>query len=171
MKTQKNKIEEWREIIEGYYVSNYGQVKSCNYRNTGKESLLKISNCGNYKAVNIKGKLCYVHRLVATAFIPNPENKTDVNHIDCDTHNNSVDNLEWVSRNENIQKYFNSEKYHKIKTSDRVYYMAKKDETRREYDLIVGSGKARNIETGELRAVTELLAEGYTIRCQLIEKE
>lgn len=163
--------EEWKEIVADYYISNYGRVKSTNYRRTGKEKMLKISNSGSYKVVNIKGKVYYIHRLVATAFIPNPENKTDVNHIDCDTLNNNVKNLEWVSRNENIKKYFNSEKYHKIKTCDRVYYMTKKDKTRREYDLIVGSGKAKNNETGELIDVKELLDMGYIIRCQLIEKE
>ena len=161
--------EEWKEICEDYYISNYGRVKSTNYRRTGKESLLKISNCGSYKAVNIRGKLCYIHRLVAMAFIPNPENKTDVNHIDCDTHNNNVNNLEWVSRNENVMKYLRSEKYLKIKRIERAYYMIKKGGKRREYDLIMGSGNAKNIETGELFNVSDLLEAGYIIRCQVID--
>jgi hypothetical protein len=47
-------------------------------------------------------KCFYVHRLVALAFLPNPEHKTDVNHKDSDPSNNHVTNLEWVSRAENM---------------------------------------------------------------------
>ncbi len=52
-----------------------------------------------------------MHRLVALTFIPNPYNKPEVNHIDCDRYNNSVDNLEWVTKKENRQhamKYGNA---------------------------------------------------------------
>ena len=96
--------EEWREIFDGYLVSNRGQVKSVNFHRTGTEKLLTQSNNGRYKAVNIKGTVHYIHRLVAAAFVPNPENKTDVSHIDEDPLNNNADNLEWVNRNEKRQK-------------------------------------------------------------------
>lgn len=166
-------IERWRIIdgIDGYLVSDRGQVKSLNYRRTGKEKILKQSDNYGYKMICLRGKPCLVHRLVAKAFIPNPENKTDVNHINCITDDNRVENLEWVSHNENITHYFNSEKHYKISTADREYYMALKGTDNREYDLIVGSGTAKHVKTGEIKTVKELLEKGYVIRCKLIRED
>jgi len=51
---------------------------------------------------NRKKKNMYIHRLVAEAFIDNPENKKFVNHIDYNKSNNNIDNLEWVTASENM---------------------------------------------------------------------
>ena len=56
-----------------------------------------------YLTKNAKGKNCRVHRLVADAFIPNMENKLEVNHIDGNKQNNNIDNLEWCTFKENIR--------------------------------------------------------------------
>lgn len=60
-----------------------------------------------YLAVNLykdgKCKHYYIHRLVAQTFIDNPDNFREVNHKDCNKHNNNVSNLEWCSRRENLQ--------------------------------------------------------------------
>ena len=96
-------IEEWKPIVgyeELYEVSNMGRVKSLNYNHTKQEKILKFGKRPNgYLYVNLwkdkKRKPCSIHRLVATAFIPNPNNLETVNHKDECKTNNCVDNLEW----------------------------------------------------------------------------
>lgn len=85
-------IEEWRTAVydgivyEGLYkVSNLGRILSLNYRNTGKAELMEPSynKQGYLQATLSKNKeikKCYVHRLVAEVFLPNPENKPCINH-------------------------------------------------------------------------------------------
>ena len=125
-------IEIWK-IIDGYngkyVVSNLGNVKSlarCVSNHTGfinkPERVLKhTEDIKGYLRVSLdkdgKTKFVPVHRLVALAFIPNPLNKPQVNHIDGNKHNNRVDNLEWVTNQENclhaVRKGLNDHsKYH-----------------------------------------------------------
>lgn len=100
--------EIWKDIkgYEGLYqVSNYGRVKSLNYRRTGKEQLMKptLQNKGYFWVMLYKpNKLYLIHRLVAKAFIPNPDNLPCVNHKDENPTNNHVDNLEWCTYGYNI---------------------------------------------------------------------
>lgn len=100
----------WRQVdgFPDYLISSEGVVKS--YRRT-KERIMKYKvNSDGYQAVKLcsdeKVSLISVHRLVAMAFIPNPENKPEVNHIDGDKKNNHVDNLEWCTRSENMVHCF-----------------------------------------------------------------
>ena len=101
--------EVWKDIpgYEGrYFASNFGRIKSRNIQHKQDYILSQINGRGGYLIINIieNGKHVQhsVHQLVASAFIPNPENKPQVNHIDGDKKNNRVDNLEWVTAKENV---------------------------------------------------------------------
>lgn len=119
------KGEEWRKITyfcDCYEVSNFGRVKSTSLFTIDKNGVKKkkarkilkqsFTSTG-YLMVNLKRKMCKVHRLVAIAFIPNPYNKPYINHKDGNPLNNTVENLEWVTQKENIE--------HAIRTGLRVY--------------------------------------------------
>ena len=101
--------EIWKDIegYEGLYkVSNMGRVKSLNYRYTGKEGILKVVKLNNgYLQVQLckdgKAKGYLVHRLVAQAFLFNPNNLPVINHKDENKQNNKVENLEWCSSSYN----------------------------------------------------------------------
>jgi hypothetical protein len=101
-------VEQWKPLKgivengENYEVSTLGEVRNVKTRKT-----LKVySNSLGYLQIELwykdKRKKYYLHRLVSLAFIPNHENKSDVNHRDgCKLHN-EVTNLEWTTRKENI---------------------------------------------------------------------
>lgn len=99
-------LERWIEGFENEYsVTNTGIVYS--YRSGSKVALkssLNLKSKAKYKTVTLctnKGKCQYIHRLVAQAFIPNLENKPQVNHKDGNKMNNNAENLEWVTSQEN----------------------------------------------------------------------
>lgn len=98
-----NKSEErWKDIegLEGLYaVSTKGRVKNLK---TNKIFTGGYSSAG-YKQVSLNSKTYTVHRLVALAFIPNPQKLPYINHIDEDKTNNNVENLAWCTPSENVK--------------------------------------------------------------------
>lgn len=93
-------MEIWRNIKDypDYQVSNMGRVKSLGNNKTRKEKILKLqSDKDGYVIVGLNSKTFKVHRLVAQAFIPNPNNYPVVNHKNEIKDDNRVENLEWCS--------------------------------------------------------------------------
>ena len=82
-------------------VSTLGRIKSFYRYSAGKIIQCIDIDCFGYARVRIKGKRYKIHRLVAETFIPNPEDKREVNHKDGNKLNNRADNLEWATRSEN----------------------------------------------------------------------
>lgn len=98
-----SETEVWKSIpgFDIYEASNLGRIRS-----HGKRIIRSLLIDG-YPRVDCyiskySKKSIYVHRLVALAFIPNPENKPQVNHKDSNRKNNNVSNLEWVTHQENM---------------------------------------------------------------------
>lgn len=98
----------FREMATNYVISSYGRLISLNYRgNTGKVVVMatKLTKCGYVSATLSIDGIHYdvlIHRLVGEAFIPNPENKPEINHKDGSKVLNYVWNLEWSTSKENI---------------------------------------------------------------------
>lgn len=147
---------------EGLYeISDDGKVWSCISHKYLKPKLNK-----GYEQVNLyKEKVCKsfsVHRLVALAFIPNPENKREINHIDENKLNNSVENLEWVTSKENANHGTRNQRIREwvlahpiLKDSERLGY--------RKIKMAYGKSPIEvaqiDISTGEIIATYPSIAE------------
>lgn len=158
---------EWRDIEEFdgmYQVSDDGQVRNANsgmvlcqkYAGSTIKYPIVILCTGPAKTRGSKSKYVrrYVHRLVAGAFIPNPQGKPEVNHIDSNPNNNTVGNLEWVTHSENMKhanKYGNRAKFkRKVIRDDGA-----------EYGSISEAAAAMNYEVGNMHSACK---NGWRVR-------
>lgn len=102
-------MERWKQIneYENYFVSNLGNVKN----SRGRHLKTELSNTGYYRvhlSKHGKARHIAVHRLVASAFLDNPNNLKLVNHKDGNKLNNTLENLEWVTYSQNLQHAYDS---------------------------------------------------------------
>ncbi len=165
-------IEIWKDIpgYELYYeVSNTGRVRRKRrtyYNNIGKitldeKELCPYSNKSGYKYINLQVNKCKVrfpvHKLVALAFIPNPNNYLIINHKDENKINNNVDNLEWCDTSYNLSYGHRAEKMFKTridrhrKTAQRkVIQFDLQDNIIAEYNSISEADRATSISCGSI---------------------
>ena len=159
--------EIWRPIkgFENYMVSNLGRVKSLYH---GKEKILKPINNSGYLMVNLykngKRKKYLIHRLVAIAFIPNTDNKTEVDHINTIRTDNRVENLRWVTSKENSNNELSKKNYSKS-NKGRKYSEETKDKKRKkiyciELDKVFNSIKEASEELNISKGSICLVCKG-----------
>lgn len=150
--------EIWKNIDSRYSISNLGRVKS-NYAN--KERILKpFQDIRGYLKVDLrhegKRKTMFVHRLVALAFIPNPDNFKEVNHKDEDKENNCVDNLEWCDTKYNCNYGTRNER--KADGCMKKIYSLDEDGTITYYNSRNEAGKLLNIDA---TSISKVLSDNY----------
>lgn len=152
-------IEEWKDTeYTGYQVSNLGRVR--NKKNKILKQQIRKGYCDVGLHINKQKqpKLVKVHRLVAEAFIPNPNNYPVINHKDENKQNNCVDNLEWCNYKYNCN-YGN--RNNKIKK--KIIQFDSNNNFIKEYKSITDASKKCNIPTSNITrsCKTHYKAGGY----------
>lgn len=150
-------------ICTSYYITKDGK---CYNNNTGKYLQGQIGINGyisyNLTLPNGNKKRCYAHRLVAIAYIPNKDkNKTQINHIDGNKTNNNIDNLKWVTPQENQEHVIKNE----LRKFDHIFCFSKDKKLVAEYINITEAAKAAGISKSlilqELQKEIKALTGGF----------
>ena len=174
-----NKEEVWKSIADTnnrYEVSSFGNI-----RNAVTKRVLKTQDKHGYRRLNLtingKSKNISVHREVAKAFIPNSENKPQVNHKDGVHNNNHVDNLEWVTEEENFKHAVDNHLYQKgIEEAKRLgygrynrydkpkAYLSKSEYiTKANYEKIISNAEKYGVSAGRLSGIVDKIVNNKDI--------
>lgn len=129
-------MEEWKLVKGNYYVSDKGRFKR-------KNKILKQYDNRGYLLVGIEGNVTSSHRLVAKAFIPNPLNKSQINHKNGIKSDNKVENLEWVTAKENSKHAYKTGLSYQPKGEKHFHYGKRGGEANR-------SKKVKCTKTGKI---------------------
>jgi NUMOD4 motif-containing protein/HNH endonuclease len=164
-----NSVEIWKSIegYEGLYeVSSLGKVKRlagsklCPWDREVNQRPKKIG----YMIVTLssagRGKTLHVHRLVAAAFVPNPNGLNEVNHKDLDKSNNAASNLEWTTRNKNMNHFLeNGERIYKHIVQGKphpfaknVFQLTKGGDLVKKWDSVTEAAKSLQIQKNNISA-------------------
>lgn len=162
-------MEELYKWVDGYeslyQISNLGNVKSFIQNKDGKILKSSLDSKQYYFVVfykNKKGRTQRIHRLIANAFLPKVQGKDIINHIDGDTKNNRLDNLEWCTHKENI--------IHAVKIG-----LKKPSELQKEVTRMRSKKKCMDIQTGiiydSLKEACEATNEKHQLNIQRIHEK
>lgn len=160
-------MEEWKDIkgYEGLYqVSNLGRVRSLDrILPNGTNSVMLYKGVvlkakplpSGYLRVLLRGKDYYIHRIVATEFIDNPNNLPEVNHKDEDKTNNNINNLEWCTNKYNINYGSNRERASKklkgiVVNNKPILQLTKSREIIKEFISAVEASKQTQIDNSSI---------------------
>lgn len=131
------------KVLKNYQITKCGKIWS-----KKNKIFLKTTICNGYENFSSSNKYIAVHRLVALTFIPNPENKPYVNHINNNKLDNRLENLEWVTQKENIQ-------HNKIQTSHprRVIQLDNNNNIVNSYDSLIEASKVIKLTPSSISKV------------------
>lgn len=131
----------WKQIPGmKYEASNKGDV-----RNMRNQRLVKPYDMGGYYNVSAGGRRHRLHRLIAMAFIPNPDNLPEIDHLDGDKYNNTPENLVWDSHRHNVAKHFKDRKNEivpvclKYSDGEETHYFESMNEAARFFHRAIGT--------------------------------
>lgn len=140
----------WKQLE----IDGFKHLEACEQgiiRNIKTKKQVVGSDDGRYKRIkgdkSVKSKSLFTHRIIAMTFIDNPDNKSSVNHIDGDTYNNNVNNLEWATHSENMVHAINTGLVDRSKNKHnyrQVYQLELNGEILNKFDGIVNAEKYLN---------------------------